>query len=982
MLDLKDQLEILHALDDARRTATKWRDRGARALAAIEATTPQGHVIAQSNDNVEDAPFREWTCSGDHIELALLAKLRTRQESNTGVEGGSAVGDDLNRRLEQITLDELFPASRHDARGTAQPVPVLLAARALQALAARSETVVSKASLLCYYRIALELHHAVGPDWTIGAGRAGRGGRMSAFVTSECTRGILAFERALSRTSVYLRDTLALYEGFLRLAATLAAAGVDPKSSHPLAAWANAAIERMWLDWFISTHPRHGAVALYADGDDAQLLPLPPRMVQPPDVTLAALAAEFSTLAARITRVAERARAIHVQTLAEITVHPSRMVDGHTRASQFISRACQNALALESICRQHSMGQEPTESLRLLLTSLLQKYSLFSSEIHVVLEPAKRFVRSVLDRELAIAHAGRPFDAGEMVFAATALGTSTNWQDSEKTIEACGVLARTLPESGRLTTNCPFHATPNGYKLLPIGCEMTRHFAQLLHHTHYPVDAEMATRLLRIFLNDEQRFHNLHEDEDRALAGWNFENAPDANKPCVWVTAIAVMALARIIRMLSGRINEIVFQHFKVITPDSPHTKLTLNDLLYPDHGLVSTGDRRQPSDDERTPIGISLERMRAHVMGTRLPKRYREDGASGTADSTFSAILHGPPGTGKTTLLEALGLSSNAPLVMLSPSDLIVQGQEQLEARAKAVFDALSMLTRVVILFDEFEPVLRRRGLRPRRGGPLAGIEGEVHGVQDAIREGGASVLNFLLTGMLPKLGALHDAAERQAFVYCLATNHLEEIDPAARRRGRFDLLQPIYNPDPVSRAGALLLRLQSLACQMGRPDFLADPAARATFAAIVTATANISAGELSRVSFKVPSLVKGSDGRYRFAERDQQRSLFAHVLTGADSEALEALRTKIQKGKDDLKASAELLVEGRDHLEPVEAEQQAWLIAFELTLHQRLARIDEQLAGCSAACLEAFLLTDFDLSCVQQQASITVADAGNLQM
>lgn len=193
-----------------------------------------------------------------------------------------------------------------------------------------------------------------------------------------------------------------------------------------------------------------------------------------------------------------------------------------------------------------------------------------------------------------------------------------------------------------------------------------------------------------------------------------------------------------------------------------------------------------------------------------------------------FSAILYGPPGTGKTTLLEALALTSKVPLVMLSPSDLIALGREQLEGQAKAVFDALSMLSQTVILLDEFEPVLYRRDPDVK---------------EKRTKEDSATILRFLLTGMLPKLVTLHDAAEQQSLVYCLATNHLEQIDGAAKRGGRFDVHQPIYNPDPISRAGAFLFRLQPIANK-----FLTDARNQYVFASIVAATANENAGELAR--------------------------------------------------------------------------------------------------------------------------------------
>src|SRR5205823_15132838 len=92
---------------------------------------------------------------------------------------------------------------------------------------------------------------------------------------------------------------------------------------------------------------------------------------------------------------------------------------------------------------------------------------------------------------------------------------------------------------------------------------------------------------------------------------------------------------------------------------------------------------------------------MRDHVVGPKL----KED-----EDRVYSLVLHGPPGTGKTTIVEALALSCESPLVEITPSDIVVKGQEAVERRARTVFEALSLLTRVVILFDEFDPVLARR--------------------------------------------------------------------------------------------------------------------------------------------------------------------------------------------------------------------------------------------------------------------------------
>jgi hypothetical protein len=84
--------------------------------------------------------------------------------------------------------------------------------------------------------------------------------------------------------------------------------------------------------------------------------------------------------------------------------------------------------------------------------------------------------------------------------------------------------------------------------------------------------------------------------------------------------------------------------------------------------------------------------------------------------------------------------------------------------------------------------------------------------------------MFTFLTPSMLPKLTRLHEAAEEQSVVYCLVTNHLEKIDDAAIREGRFDQRIGIYHPDLLSRAGSLRrVRLQRRSGQ-GEFDEQAD--------------------------------------------------------------------------------------------------------------------------------------------------------------
>jgi hypothetical protein len=231
------------------------------------------------------------------------------------------------------------------------------------------------------------------------------------------------------------------------------------------------------------------------------------------------------------------------------------------------------------------------------------------------------------------------------------------------------------------------------------------------------------------------------------------------------------LALRDLRAMLDQQINQRILGHFTVRRPEG--LKLELNGLYLPDAVAATKNPERS--------IGLQLHAMRAHI-----------DGVCAPGDNTFSVVLYGPPGTGKTTLMEALAKSSASALVEITPSDILIGGGAQVERHTRLVFSALSMLTHCVILFDEFDSILRRRAKNADdKAVPL-------------------NEFQFLTPGLLPKLKHLHDHAEKQQVAYALATNLFGQLDPAAIRSGRFDRHLGTFPPDLLSRVGRLTGEMQ----------------------------------------------------------------------------------------------------------------------------------------------------------------------------
>jgi hypothetical protein len=313
-----------------------------------------------------------------------------------------------------------------------------------------------------------------------------------------------------------------------------------------------------------------------------------------------------------------------------------------------------------------------------------------------------------------------------------------------------------LSENGVFPIGRPMQTADRGYTLHVIGFEATRACADLLANTqrYEPFEPALVQRMLRLFadtrLGDHYWWKSEYESRDRGA--W-------------WTSALAVLALGRIIRLLDRTINDRVSRHFSAKEPEQQD--LVLGDLLYTDYGVADAAGRASAASDMLT--------LRSHLEGS--------------ASEFWSIILHGPPGTGKTTLLEALAKSSRKRYLAVTPSDILVGGAEHIERRARAVFRALELLTDTVILFDEFDSVIRRRD--PRAGTPK-------------------DVFEFLTPGMLPKLKDLRVAAKKRRVVFALATNLIGSLDNAAIRGGRFDKKIGIYPPDRVSRVGWLVSGLK----------------------------------------------------------------------------------------------------------------------------------------------------------------------------
>jgi AAA+ superfamily predicted ATPase len=125
------------------------------------------------------------------------------------------------------------------------------------------------------------------------------------------------------------------------------------------------------------------------------------------------------------------------------------------------------------------------------------------------------------------------------------------------------------------------------------------------------------------------------------------------------------------------------------------------------------------------------------------------------------AVLLFGPPGTSKTSLVEAATEFLGWSFIEITPAHFLEKNIDGIPEMVGRIFDDLMELDRTVVLFDEMDSLVRKR---------------EKH--VDLAHE-------LFTTSMLPRLAKLYN---HRRIIYFLATNHFQRTDAAITRPGRFD--------------------------------------------------------------------------------------------------------------------------------------------------------------------------------------------------
>ncbi len=203
-----------------------------------------------------------------------------------------------------------------------------------------------------------------------------------------------------------------------------------------------------------------------------------------------------------------------------------------------------------------------------------------------------------------------------------------------------------------------------------------------------------------------------------------------------------------------------------------------------------------------RPPRGPKLDQLfgmtKARAWGERLAFDVAEYHAGRVAWSELdhACVLHGPPGTGKTTFATALAASCKLPLVKTAFGAWQASGEGHLGSTLAAfdeAFESARKATPCILFIDELDSL-------PKRGGSS----------RDSYMN---NVVNHVLT-------RLDDLQKTEGVIVLGACNHPYQLDDALIRSGRFDQLIPIELPTVKDIPKIILYHLGLLSVEHKQPD------------------------------------------------------------------------------------------------------------------------------------------------------------------
>ncbi|MCT2399099.1 CDC48 family AAA ATPase [Novosphingobium mangrovi (ex Huang et al. 2023)] len=183
--------------------------------------------------------------------------------------------------------------------------------------------------------------------------------------------------------------------------------------------------------------------------------------------------------------------------------------------------------------------------------------------------------------------------------------------------------------------------------------------------------------------------------------------------------------------------------------------------------------------------VGGMSDTIRQLREMVELPLRYPELFTRLGVAPPKGVLLHGPPGTGKTRLAQAVANESEANFFSINGPEIMGSGYGESEKHLREVFEEATKAAPAIVFIDEIDSIAPKRD--------------QVHGEAE----------KRLVAQLLTLMDGLNSRAH---VVVIAATNRPDAIDEALRRPGRFDREIVIGVPDESGRREILAIHTRGM--------------------------------------------------------------------------------------------------------------------------------------------------------------------------
>ena len=182
--------------------------------------------------------------------------------------------------------------------------------------------------------------------------------------------------------------------------------------------------------------------------------------------------------------------------------------------------------------------------------------------------------------------------------------------------------------------------------------------------------------------------------------------------------------------------------------------------------------------------VGGMDETIKALREMVELPLRYPELFTRLGVDPPKGVLLHGPPGTGKTRLAQAVANESDAEFYTINGPEIMGSAYGESEKRLREGFEEAERTAPAIVFIDEIDSIAPKRER----------VSGEAE------------------KRLVAQLLTLMDGLTKSNIVVIAATNRPDAIDEALRRPGRFDREIVIGVPDENGRREILAIHTRGM--------------------------------------------------------------------------------------------------------------------------------------------------------------------------